>query len=89
MDAVIGWHVFYFWNPDKSDIIWIEPARIPKISHIAGAVSTYGRDKVLAEKFLDFLASQDMHDVWAKYGYFPTFEEARAHAPNAVIEELG
>ncbi len=89
VDAIIGWHVFYYWNPDKADIVWIEPSKIPKISYIAGAVSTYAEDRVLAEKFLDFLASQDMHDVWAKYGYFPTVEEARAHAPNAVVEVLG
>jgi len=89
VDAVIGWHVFHYWNPEKADIVWIEPNKIPKIGYIAGAVSTYSKNKVLAEKFLDFLTSQDMHGVWAKYGYFSTLEEARAYAPNAIIEELG
>lgn len=88
VDAVIGWHVFYYWNPDKADIIWIEPTKIPKIGYIAGAVTTYAKDKALAEKFLEFLTSEDMHDVWLKYGYFPTLEEAKTHAPNAVVEEL-
>ncbi|MEM4468700.1 MAG: molybdate ABC transporter substrate-binding protein [Candidatus Nezhaarchaeales archaeon] len=89
VDAVIGWHVFYHWNPERADIVWIEPSIIPKIGYIAGAVTTYSKNKALAEKFLDFLASQDMRDVWAKYGYFSTLEEARVYAPNAVIEELG
>jgi molybdate transport system substrate-binding protein len=89
VDAIIGWHVFHYWNPDKADIVWIEPSKIPKISYIAGAVTTFARDGDLAARFLDFLASTDMRETWAKYGYFPTVEEAKAHAPNAAIEMIG
>ena len=88
VDAIIGWHVFHYWNPDKADIVWIEPSKIPKISYIAGAVTTFARDRDLAARFLDFLASTDMRETWAKYGYFPTVEEAKAHAPNAAIEMI-
>jgi molybdate transport system substrate-binding protein len=88
VDAVIGWHVFYYWNPDKADIVWIEPGKIPKIGYIAGAVTTSAKDRDLAAKFLDFLSSPDVHDLWRKYGYFATIEEARARAPSAVVEEL-
>jgi len=89
VDAVIGWHVFCYWNPDKADIVWIESNRVPKIGYIAGAVTNFAKEKDVAAKFLDFLASQDMREVWRKYGYFSTVEEAKAHAPKAVIEELG
>jgi len=88
VDAVIGWHVFCYWNPDKADIVWIEPDRIPRVSYIAGAVTTFAKDKELAAKFLEFLASQDVQEIWKKYGYFVTIEEARARAPKSAFEEL-
>jgi len=89
VDAVIGWHVFYYWNPDKADIVWIEPDKIPKISYIAGAVTAFARDGDLAVKFLDLLASREAREIWRRYGYFTTLEEAKARAPRAVIEGLG
>lgn len=88
VDAVIGWHVFYHWYPDKADIVWIEPSKVSRIGYIAGAVTTFAKDKSLAEKFLDFLASEDVRSIWARYGYFPTLEDAKAYAPNAVVTEL-
>jgi molybdate transport system substrate-binding protein len=89
VDAVIGWHVFYNWTPDKADIVWIAPTQIPKISYIAGAVSVFAADKTTAQKFLDFLASSDASAIWAKYGYFATEQQAKVHAPNAIIEPVG
>ena len=89
VDAIIGWHVFEAWTPDKADIIWITPSRVPKISYIAGAVSTFAEDRVLAQKFLDFLTSEDVRAIWTKYGYFATEQEAKLHAPNAKIEPVG
>jgi molybdate transport system substrate-binding protein len=89
VDAVIGWHVFYNWNPDKTDIVWINSSQIPKISYIAGAVSVYSQDKASAQSFLDFLSSPGASAIWAKYGYFTTEQEAKVHAPNATIEPIG
>lgn len=88
VDAIIGWHVFYYWYPDKADIVWIEPTKISKIGYIAGAVTTFARNRDIAETFLDFLASDEVRSVWAKYGYFPTLEDARAYAPKAIIVEV-
>jgi molybdate transport system substrate-binding protein len=34
VDAIIGWHVLYYWNTNVSDIVWINPEKIPKISYI-------------------------------------------------------
>ena len=89
VDAIMGWHVFKDWTPDKADIVWIAPSKILKIGYIAGAVSTFTKDKLAAERFLDFLASSDMAKIWAKYGYYATEQEAKLHAPNAEIEPLG
>lgn len=88
VDAVIGWHVFYYWNPDKSEIIWIEASKIPKIGYIAGAVTTFAKNRASAERFLDFLMSEKVHAIWRKYGYFPSLLEAKLYAPNAVVEEM-
>lgn len=87
VDAVIGWSVFYDWNPDKTDIVWIEPSKIPKISCIAGSVSVFAQDPATAQSFLNFLSS-DIGDIWAKYGYF-NLTVALSHAPNAAIESIG
>jgi len=88
VDAILGWHVFQAWSPDKADIVWITPSRIPKISYIAGAVSVFAEERASAEAFLDFLASSDGRAIWAKYGYFVTLEDAKAHAPDATVELL-
>lgn len=88
VDAVIGWHVFQSWTPEKADIVWIDPGRIPKIAYIAGAVSTFATHRSSAEAFLDFLASEDMQPTWSKYGYFATEQDAKAHAPYAEVPSL-
>jgi molybdate transport system substrate-binding protein len=88
VDVIIGWHVFADWYPDKAERIWIEPSKVLKIGYIAGAVSVFAEDKVLAKKFLDFLASEEVARIWSKYGYFASEQEARRYAPNAVIEDI-
>ncbi len=89
VDAIIGWHVFQAWTPDKADIVWIAPSKIPKISYVAGAVSAFSEDRISAEAFLDFLASKEVQLIWARYGYFATERDAKMHAPDAQIEPLG
>lgn len=88
VDAIIGWHVFQAWTPDKADIVWITPSKIPKIAYIAGAVSVFVEDRSSAEAFLDFLSSKDVQEIWMKYGYFATEQDAKMHAPNAEIPPL-
>jgi len=88
VDAIIGWHVFEDWYPDKAERVWIEPTKVNRIGYIAGAVSVFAEDKALAKKFLDFLASDEVAGIWAKYGYFASEQEARQYAPNADIEDI-
>ncbi len=85
VDAVIGWHVFYYWNPNTTDIIWIEPGKIPKIAYIAAALTVYVEDEYAAKKFLEFLTSEESREIFRKYNYFATVEDARKYASNATV----
>jgi len=88
VDAVIGWHVFYNWNPNSTDIIWIKPDEIPKIAYIPAAISKYTEDRDLAQQFLNYLVSDEAQAIFMKYNYFSTVEEAKQYAPNAIIEPV-
>ena len=85
VDAVIGWTIFEKWNPAKIDCIFINPERIPKISSITGAISTYSENYKEGKKFLDFLSLETGQTIFSKYGYFATLTEARKFAPNAEV----
>ncbi len=88
VDAIIGWRVFHFWNPDKTDVIYIEPNyKVPRVSYIPAAISKYTKDRGLAEKLLNFLVSPEAQKIFEKYGYISTEEEVRRYAPNAVVPE--
>ncbi|MBS7611577.1 molybdate ABC transporter substrate-binding protein [Candidatus Bathyarchaeota archaeon] len=88
VDAVIGWHVFYYWNPNATDIIWIEPEKIPKIAYISAALTIYVEDEDAAKKFLEFLTSDESKEIFRKYNYFATVEEAKKYAPNAIVPSI-
>ncbi len=85
VDAIIGWHVFRQWYPEKADIVWINPERIPRTSCIAGTVTVFAKDKESAKDFLDFLSSEEVNQIWNDYGYFATIDEAKLYATNATI----
>jgi len=88
VDAIIGWRVFERWNPDKTEVILIEPERIPKISCIPGAISTNTQNRQDGENFLNYLASKSGQEFFRKYGYIVTLEEARVYAPYAEIPQF-
>ncbi len=88
VDAIVGWDVFYSWTPEKVDIVYIDPDKIPRIAYVPGAVSIYTQDRSEAQGFLDFLLSLEGREIWAKYGYIASEEEAREFAPEAEIPEI-
>ncbi len=88
VDAIVGWDVFYSWTPEKVDIVYIDPDKIPRIAYVPGAVSIYTQDRSEAQGFLDFLLSLEGREIWAKYGYIASEEEAREFAPVAEIPEI-
>ena len=55
VDAVLGWRVFQYWDPERIETIYLRPEEIPRIGYIPIAISKFTQDKVLAQKFIDFL----------------------------------
>ncbi len=85
VDAIMGWEVFASWNPDTTDVIYLEPEQIPRLAYVPGAICTFTRDRESAQKFLDFLVSAKGLEIFKKWGYLVTEEEARQFAPDAEI----
>jgi len=76
-EAVLGWRVFHFWDPDRIETIYLRPEEIPRIGYIPIAISKFTRNKALAQKFMDFLLSPDGKGIFRKYHYLMDLQEAR------------
>lgn len=85
VDAVIGWRVVSEWKPNDTEVVYLEPAQIPRIAYIAAAVSTYTNDRESSEEFINFLTSEEGKKIFNKHGYITTEEEAMKYALNAKI----
>jgi len=77
VDAVLGWGVFQYWDPERIETIYLRPEEIPRIGYIPIALSKFTQDKVLAQKFIDFLFSPLGKAVFRKYHYLMDLQEAR------------
>jgi len=77
VDAVIGWRVFQYWDPERIETIYLKPGEVPRIGYIPIAISKFSRDKVLAQKFIDFILSPDGKAIFRKYHYLMDLQEAR------------
>ncbi len=78
VDAVIGWRVFHYWDPDRIENVALKPEEIARVGYIPIAISKFTKDKKLAQKFIDFLTSKQGKAIFAKYHYFATPKEAFA-----------
>jgi molybdate transport system substrate-binding protein len=86
VDAVLGWRVFQYWDPGRIETIYLGPEEIPRIGYIPIAVSKFTQDKVLAQKFIDFLFSPQGKVVFRKYHYLMDLKEARHFTrPNTPV----
>ena len=77
VDAVLGWEVFQYWDPERIETIFLKSEEISRIGSIPIAVSKFTQDKALAQKFIDFLLSSDGKTVFRKYHYLTDIQEAR------------
>jgi molybdate transport system substrate-binding protein len=77
VDAVIGWRVFQYWDPDRIETIYLNPEEVPRIGYIPIAISKFTQDKPLAQKFIDFLLSPAGKAIFRKYHYLMDLQEAR------------
>ncbi|MBN2319982.1 MAG: molybdate ABC transporter substrate-binding protein [Acidobacteria bacterium] len=75
-DAVIGWHVFEHWDPERIENIRLSPDQIPRIGYIPIAVSRFTKNRDLAQQFIDFMLSPESRSVFRKYRYFASPGEA-------------
>ena len=86
VDAVIGWRVFHYWNPDRIETIYLKPEEVSRIGYIPIAISKFTQDKMLAQKFIDFLLSPQGKVIFQKHHYLMDLNEAiRYTKPNTPV----
>jgi molybdate transport system substrate-binding protein len=77
-DAVIGWRVFQYWDPERIETIPLDKSQVIRIGYIPIAVSKLTMNRALAQQFIDFLLSEDGKKIFRKYHYFMSADEAVA-----------
>ncbi len=77
VDAVLGWRVFQYWDPERIEAIYLSPGEIPRVGSIPIAISKFTQDKALAQKFIDFLFSPHGKAIFRKSHYLTDLQEAR------------
>ncbi len=77
-DAVIGWRVFHYWDPERIDTIPLDKSQVIRIGYIPIAVSKFTSNRQSAQKFIDFLLSEQGRAIFQKYHYFMSADEASA-----------
>jgi len=77
VDAVIGWSVFQYWDPQRIETIYLKPEEIPRIGYIPIAISKFTQDKRGAQNFINFLLSPEGKNIFRKYHYLMDLPESR------------
>lgn len=77
VDAVLGWRVFQYWDPERIETIYLKPDEIPRIGYIPIAISKFTQDRALAQQFIDYLLSPEGKGVFRKFNYLMDVQEAR------------
>lgn len=85
VDAILGWRVFHFWNPERMDYIRLAPENIPRISYIPISIPVYTKDIALSNAFIEFVLSPWGRSVYERHGYLTSLEKAKAFAPQARV----
>jgi molybdate transport system substrate-binding protein len=76
LDAIIGFHYLEGWYPDKVETIKLKPDQIQRIGSGQIGVLNNSNKKELAQKFIDFVTSDDAKKIFHKYKYFGSPDEA-------------
>ena len=77
VDAVIGWRVFQYWDPERIETVYLRPEEIPRIGFIPIAISKFTQDRALSQKCIDFIVSPQGKSIFRKYNYIMDLQEAR------------
>ncbi|MEN6615950.1 MAG: molybdate ABC transporter substrate-binding protein [Syntrophorhabdus sp.] len=76
VDAVIGWRVFQYWDPSRIETVPLKKDEIARVGYIPIAISRFTTQRPLAQRFIDYILSEEGKAVFRKYHYFMTPEEA-------------
>jgi molybdate transport system substrate-binding protein len=85
LDAILGWRVFHYWNPDRMAYLPIAPEKIPRISYVPISIPIHTRNLELSRSFVEFVLSPEGLSVYQDLGYITDLEAARELAPNASV----
>jgi len=86
VEAVIGWRVFQYWDPERIETVFLKPEEIPRIGYIPVAISKFTQDRALAQTFVDFILSPQGKSIFRKYNYLMDLQEARRFTkPDAPV----
>jgi len=77
-DAVMGWRVFHYWDPERIETVPLDKSQVIRIGYIPVAISKFTTNRPSAQKFIDFLLSEDGKRIFRKYHYFMSADEATA-----------
>ena len=75
-DAVIGWRVFQYWDPERIETVPLKKEEIARIGYIPIAISKFTTNRPLAQGFVDFILSDEGRAIFRKLHYFMNPEEA-------------
>ena len=84
VDAVITWHFYEALAPHGIEVIPLPPEQLSGIGEMQAAVSTYSKNRGLAESFVGFLASTEGKAVFSKHGYIVDAQELEKYWPSGA-----
>jgi molybdate transport system substrate-binding protein len=84
VDAVMGWRVFQYWDPERIQTVYLKPEEIVRIGYIPIAVSRFTKNRKVAEEFIDFLLSSEGKTIFKKYQYLMDPQEAQRFATSST-----
>ena len=76
VDAVMGWRVFQYWEPENIETIDLDKSEIVRIGYIPIAVSKYSKKTNDAQAFIDFILSEKGKTIFRKYNFLMSEQEA-------------
>ncbi|MDA8162310.1 MAG: molybdate ABC transporter substrate-binding protein [Desulfobacteraceae bacterium] len=78
-DAAVGWRVFHYWDPDRIENVKLKKEDIVRVGYIPIAISKFTKNRALAQRFIDFILSDEGRAIFRKYHYLMTPKEAFAY----------
>jgi molybdate transport system substrate-binding protein len=77
VDAVIGWRVFQYWDPERIETIYLNPGEVPRIGYIPIAISRFTQNRALSQELIDFILSPQGKSAFRKYNYLMDLQATR------------